>query len=172
MWAKSHHIILASCLFWWCAPAQKKIALILSAFRWKKWVSFHQLFVQLADSYQYCYAGALSEWPSGSWSPPWLRLFYPYQSERTGGPALGKVLVVPNFFHLLMMETTMLNGIFSAAAIFLFCGLQSGCRNFWRMISGNRIHLSSLLRVMANAVNTYATVLFLFFLIFNRFAKV
>jgi len=45
------------------------------------------------------------------------------------------------------------------------------CRNFWRMISGNRMHLSSLLRVMANAVNTYAIFLLLL-LIWNKFANV
>jgi len=47
-------------------------------------------------------------------------------------------------------------------------GLQSGCRNFWRMISGMK--LSSPFRVLANAVNTYVNILFLFF-IFNKFAN-
>ena len=35
-------------------------------------------------------------------------------------------------------------------------GLQSSCRNISRMISGNRMHLSSVLSVMAKAVNTKA----------------
>ena len=36
-----------------------------------------------------------------------------------GRPALGRVLVVPNFFHLRMMEATVLIGTFKAAEIFL-----------------------------------------------------
>ena len=34
-------------------------------------------------------------------------------------PALGRVLVVPNFFHCRMMEATVFLGTFSAADIFL-----------------------------------------------------
>ena len=34
-----------------------------------------------------------------------------------GRPALGRVLVVPNFFHLRMMEATVFLGIFNAADI-------------------------------------------------------
>ncbi|KAK3535077.1 hypothetical protein QTP70_003027 [Hemibagrus guttatus] len=37
-----------------------------------------------------------------------------------GRPALGRVLVVPNFFHLQMMEATVLIGSFNAAEIFLY----------------------------------------------------
>ncbi len=33
--------------------------------------------------------------------------------------------------------------------------VDSSCRNISRMISGNRMHLSSILSVMAKAVNTY-----------------
>ena len=36
-----------------------------------------------------------------------------------GWPALGRVLVVPNFFHLRMMEATVFLGTFNAADIFL-----------------------------------------------------
>ncbi|XP_041647287.1 alanine aminotransferase 1-like [Cheilinus undulatus] len=35
-----------------------------------------------------------------------------------GGPALGRVLVILNFFHLWMVEATVLNGTFKAAEIF------------------------------------------------------
>ena len=35
-----------------------------------------------------------------------------------GRPALGRVLVVPNFFHLRMMEATVFLGTFNAAYIF------------------------------------------------------
>ena len=35
-----------------------------------------------------------------------------------GRPALGRVLVVPNFFYLRMMEITVLLGTFNAADIF------------------------------------------------------
>jgi len=38
-----------------------------------------------------------------------------------------------------------------------------------RMIDGNRMHLSTLLRAMANAVNTYVNVLLIKL---NKFAKV
>ncbi len=34
-------------------------------------------------------------------------------------------------------------------------GLQSSCRNFSRMVSGNRMHLSKIFCFMAKAVNTY-----------------
>ncbi len=40
-------------------------------------------------------------------------------------------------------------------------GLQSSYRNISRMISGNRMHLSSILSVMAKAANTYVHVNFL-----------
>ena len=131
-----------------------------------------------------------------------------------GRPALGRVLVVPNFFHLRMMEATVLIGTFKAAEMFLYpspdlflktilsrrstdnsltsclvcaltctvnCGtlyrqvcafpnhvqstefttggLQLSCRNISRMISGNRMHLSSILSFMAKAVNTYVHVI-------------
>lgn len=38
-------------------------------------------------------------------------------------------------------------------------GLQLSCRNISRMISGNRMHLSSILSFMAKAVNTYVRVI-------------
>ncbi len=40
-------------------------------------------------------------------------------------PALGRVLVVPSFFHLRIMEATVLLGTFSAAEI--FCSLSQIC---------------------------------------------
>ncbi len=42
-----------------------------------------------------------------------------------GRPALGRVLVVPNIFHLRIMEATVLLGIFSAAE--MFCSLPQIC---------------------------------------------
>ena len=124
-----------------------------------------------------------------------------------GRPALGRVLVVPNFFHLRMMEATVLIGqqnffftltqicssrqscigglqtisLTSCLVCALTCtvncgtlyrqvcafpnhvqstefttgGLQLSCRNISRMISGNRMHLSSILSFMAKAVNNY-----------------
>ena len=42
--------------------------------------------------------------------PPWLLSL----------PALGRVLVVPNFFHLRMMEATVFLGTFNAAEMFCF----------------------------------------------------
>ncbi len=46
-------------------------------------------------------------------------------------------------------------------------GLQSSSRNISRMISGNRMHLSSILSVMEKAVNTYVHVIFSFFFLIN-----
>ena len=37
-----------------------------------------------------------------------------------GRPALGRVLVVPNFFHLRMKDVTVFLGTFNAAGIFLY----------------------------------------------------
>ena len=36
------------------------------------------------------------------------------------GPALGRVLVIPNFFHLRMMEATVFLGTFNAAEMFCY----------------------------------------------------
>ena len=133
---------------------------------------------------------------------------------------LGRVLVVPNFFHLIMMEATVFLGTFNAAdsrsvprhnpvselyeqflqphglVFALTCtvncgtlyrhgcafpnhvpsieiirgGLQSSWRNISRMINGNRMHLSSILSLIAKVLNTYANKVFLFF-VFNSFAK-
>lgn len=41
--------------------------------------------------------------------------------------------------------------------------LESSGKNMWHWISGNRKHLSSILRAMAKAVNTYVHVIFFFF---------
>ena len=49
-------------------------------------------------------------------------------------------------------------------------GLQSSCRNISRMINGNRMHLSSISRLIAKGLNTYVNKVFMFFL-FNTFAK-
>ena len=43
-------------------------------------------------------------------------------------------------------------------------GLQSSCREISRMINGNRMHLSSMLSLIAKGLNTYVKV-------FNTFAK-
>jgi hypothetical protein len=43
-------------------------------------------------------------------------------------------------------------------------GLQSSCRNISRMINRNRIHLSSILRLKAKCLNTYANKVFLVFI--------
>ncbi len=48
---------------------------------------------------------------------------------------------------------------------------QSSCRNISRMISGNRMHLSSILSVMAKTVNTYVHVIFSFFIICKDFKQ-
>ena len=63
---------------------------------------------------------ALSEWPSSSWPPPWPRHFSPDCSVWPWLPALGRVLVVPNFFHLRMTEVMLFLGTFNAAEMFWY----------------------------------------------------
>ena len=46
--------------------------------------------------------------------------FLPRLLSLTVLPVLGRVLVVPNFFHLRMMEATVLLGIVNAAEMFLY----------------------------------------------------
>ena len=140
-------------------------------------------------------------------------------------PALGKVLVVPNFFHLRMMKATVFLGTFKAAEFlgdtspdlcldtilsrssmdysfdlmawillwhalstvgpyvdrcvplpnhvqsieFATGGLQLSCRNIKRMINGNRMHLSSILCLIAKGLNNFVNKVFLFFL--NLFTR-
>ncbi len=124
-----------------------------------------------------------------------------------GRPALGRVLVVPNFFHLQRMEATVLIGTFNAADIFLYpspdlcldtilsrrstdnclvCALKCtvNSKTLYRqvcafpnhvqstefttgrlqssIISGNWMHLSSILSVMAKAMNTNVHVIFIY----------
>ena len=50
-------------------------------------------------------SGAQPELPSGSWSPLLPRPFSPDCSVLARRPVLGRILVVPNFFHLRIMET-------------------------------------------------------------------
>ena len=57
----------------------------------------------------------LSEWPSGSWSPPWPKAILPRLLSLAGWPALGNVLLAPNFFHLQMMDATVFLGTVDAA---------------------------------------------------------
>ena len=79
------------------------------------WLSFWKVLLSPQRN-----AGALTEWPSGSCSPLWLRPFSPESLSLDGRPALGRVLVVLNFFHLRMMEATVLIGTFKAAEFFLY----------------------------------------------------
>ena len=46
--------------------------------------------------------------------------------------------------------------------VFTTDGLQSSCRNISRLINGNRMHLSSILRLIAEGLNTYVNKVFLF----------
>ena len=81
----------------------------------QRWLSFWKVLPSPQRNY-----GALSEWPSGSWSPPWQNPFSPNLSVWPGRPALGKVLVVANFFHLRMMEATVFLETFNDAGIFWY----------------------------------------------------
>ena len=126
-------------------------------------------------------------------------------------PALHRVLVVPNFFHLIMVDASVffdlqyyrnvlvpfprsvpqhnpvselygqflqLYGLVFALTCTVNCGtlyrqvyffefttggLQLRCRNISRMINGNRMHLSSILSLIAKGLNTYVIKLFFFF---------
>ena len=86
----------------------------------QRWLSFWKV---LPSPQRNC--GALSEWPSGSWSPPWPRPFSTRLLSFGRRPALGrfqtsKVLVVSNFFHLRIMEATVFFGTSNAAGFFFF----------------------------------------------------
>ena len=166
-------------------------------------------------------SGALSDWPSGSWSPPRPRPFSPDCS--LWWPALGRVLVIQNFFHLRMMEATVLGDLQSCRNVLvlfprsvtrhipisklygqflrphglvlaltctvnsgtlsrLVCafpnyvqsieftrgGLQTSCRNISRMINGNRMHLSTILSLIAKGLNTYLNKVFLVLFYFKK----
>ncbi len=131
-------------------------------------------------------------------------------------PALGRVPVVPNVFHLWMRKVSVLwdlqcprsvprynlvsevyrqflglHGLVCSLTCTVNCGTlyrevcafqnhvqstefttggpQSSCRNISRILSGNRMLLSSILSIMAKAVNTYIHVILSFF-IFYKFA--
>jgi hypothetical protein len=62
-------------------------------------------------------SGALSEWTSGSWSPPRPRLFFIDCSVWPGGQ-LQEELVVPNLVDLRIMEDTVSLGTINAPDIF------------------------------------------------------
>jgi hypothetical protein len=62
-------------------------------------------------SFSHLHKGTLElcQWQSGSWSPPWPR---PFSPDCSGWPG--------NFFHLWMMEDTVILGSFNAADIFWY----------------------------------------------------
>lgn len=70
----------------------------------------------------------------------YLDWFVPWHALLTVGPYIDKCVTFQNHFQLTALTTG---------------GLQSSCRNISRMISGNEMHMSSILSVMAKAVNTY-----------------
>ena len=69
-----------------------------------------------SGSFSYLLRGTL-EFLVTSWSLPWPR---PLLVSLAGRPALGWVLVVPNFFHLRMTEATVFLGTFNVADFFWF----------------------------------------------------
>ncbi len=58
----------------------------------------------------------LCQWPSGSWSPPWLR---PFSPDRSVWPGSLKSPGGSKLFHL-WMKATVLTGTFNAAEFFLY----------------------------------------------------
>ncbi len=65
-----------------------------------------------------CISGAQPQWSLGS-SLPLSPGSSPPIAQFGRTPALGRVLVVPNVFHLRIMEATVLLGTLSAAEVFL-----------------------------------------------------
>ena len=135
------------------------------------------------------------------WTIGFLALL-PQSLSLEGRPALGRVLVVPNFFitddggffsvpfprfvpqnspvsevyrHFLWLHAwfVLWHALSTVGPYIEVCafpnhvqstkfttgGLQLSCRNISRMISGNRMHQSSILSFMAKAVNTYVHVI-------------
>ncbi len=157
----------------------------------QRWLFFWKVLLSIQRN-----AGALSEWPSGSWSPPWLRPFSPDRSVWPGGPKSpgGSKLLpfmddedhcvhwdlqccrnfsvpfprsVPRYNPVseVYRQFLGLHGLVCALTCTVHCGtlyrqvcafpnhvqsteftsggLQSRCRNIWRMISGNSMHCTS-----------------------------
>jgi hypothetical protein len=71
------------------------------------------------------------------------------------GPEKAQVFAVPNHVQSIQFTTG---------------GLKSSCRNISRKINGNRVHLSSILRLIAKGLNTSVNKVFLFFIL-NKVAK-
>ena len=65
-------------------------------------------------------AVALSEWPSGFLVTSLTKALLPRLLSLARRPAVGGVLVVPDFFHVRMIEASVLIGTFNAADVFLY----------------------------------------------------
>ena len=148
----------------------------------EKWLSFWKVLLSPQSN-----AGALSEWPPGSWSPPWLRPFYPHLSEWTGGqlseefwwfqtsyiygwwrPLEANSFNFMSWFVLWHALSTM--GPHDQSTEFT----QVKCNQVVETSEGWSVKIGCTwahLRVMANVANTNVNVLFLFFIL-NEFAKV
>jgi hypothetical protein len=83
-------------------------------------------------------------------------------------PALGRVLVVPNFFHLRMMAATVFLGTFNAAEMFWYFPPIS--------VPQPNMHLDKILSssssLIAKGVNTYVNKAFFFYIHLQTFLKI
>ena len=94
------------CVFYWGVASLYHKVLIGGVLQ--RWLSFWKVLPSPQRNF-----GALSEWPSGSWSPPWPRPTSPNCS-------VWQSFVVPNFFNLRMMLPTVCLGTFNAAEMFWY----------------------------------------------------
>jgi hypothetical protein len=102
-----------SCVFYWgVASVWPLYYKGLIAGVQQRWLSFWKVLPSPQRN-----SGALSEWPSGSLSP---KPILPWLLSLAGQPALGRVLVDANFFHLRMMGATVFLGTFNASEMFWY----------------------------------------------------
>ena len=111
-------------------------------------------------------SGAHPEWPSGSWSSLLPR---PFSPDLAGRPALGRVLVVRNLFHLrilprhnpvsmLCRQSLQTHGLVVA----LICIVS--CETLYRQVCDFPNHVQLISSVIAKGLNTEVNVIFQFFL--------
>ena len=81
----------------------------------QRWLSFWKVLLSPQRN-----AGALTRVTIGLFVTSLTKALLPRSLSLDGRLALGRVLVVPNVFHLRMMEVTVLIGTFKAAEFFLY----------------------------------------------------
>ena len=122
-----------SCAFYWGVASvwslyhKGLIGVVL-----QRWLSFWKV-IQSPQRI----SGALSKWPSMFLVTSLTKALPPRLFSLAGRPALGRVLVVPNFFHLRMMESTVFLETFNADIFWYpspICALTQFCLGALRTI--------------------------------------